>query len=260
MSGTGLFLTSQNGLLTSTEAYPIKVYGKEWGFEYTCAGTDKYVVNNGVFTSTCHPMYVGGAMEMNNSKFYIDNTDKYPDDKRDGAVGGIYFGMSTKLTGKEEVILNNCEVGSLLTCNLPALRCLVSQRNYEVNGVPYDDISSVQINNCKLYGGKETVFGFQSGMALTDKKSAPNTTKFNVNKGTEIYVRDTSSETGYRLYSQAELASDIQTAKRTFVRQDDKRDVVDTIRTGAIAFTQYTDLEGKQVGLWTDECNVYDNR
>lgn len=260
MSGTGLLLTSQNGLLTSTEAYPIKVYGKEWGFEYTCAGTDKYVVNNGVFTSTCHPMYVGGAMEMNNSKFYIDNTDKYPDDKRDGAVGGIYFGTSTKLTGKEEVILNNCEVGSLLTCDLPALRCLVSQRNYEVNGVPYDDISSVQINNCKLYGGKETVFGFQSGMALTDKKSAPNTTKFNVNKGTEIYVRDTSSETGYRLYSQAELASDIQTAKRTFVRQDDKRDVVDTIRTGAIAFTQYTDLEGKQVGLWTDECNVYDNR
>ena len=197
---------------------------------------------------------------MNNSKFYIDNTDKYPDDKRDDAVGGIYFGTSTKLTGKEEVILNNCEVGSLLTCDLPALRCLVSQRNYEVNGVPYDDISSVQINNCKLYGGKETVFGFQSGLALTDKKSAPNTTKFNVNKGTEIYVRDTSSETGYRLYSQAELASDIQTAKRTIVRQDDKRDVVDTIRTGAIAFTQYTDLEGKQVGLWTDECNVYDNR
>lgn len=260
MLGAGLIVSSKSGVINTTEKTPNRIYGKEWGFQYSCVGPEKFIVNDVTVTSTCHPVYAGGSLVMNNSKMYLANREKYS--VLDTASGGIFLGSSLSLDGTEKVVLNNCQIGSESEKDYPTVTgCVVSQRNHETNGVPYSDVSQIDLNNCTIWGGSR-IFVFQTGAWFEncDKTSAPNTTKMNINQGTVIYKRDAKSQTGYSEYTPQTLANDVVNARKTFL--SDYRDRLDSTSpdSNPVAFTQYTDINGNVTALWTDEANVYDNR
>ena len=259
LGNSGLLIQSDTGTLTSTDEYPVKVYGKEWSFEYFCPGADnKYVINNGVFTSTCHPAYIGGTVEFNNSKFYIANRDKYKSELLDQPVGGIYCGTE-ECIGNEKLTLNNCEIGSPLESNKDAQHCIIDQRSRA-----YNDLESVDLNNCKLYGGTNSIFGFQTGFFMGDKNPIdyPSTTKINVNKGTELYVRDKSAgDNVYKEYTKEELANDVSRARKVIGITDTSiYNSTQVHSVGHVFFCEFVDPNGNITPLWTESANVYDNR
>ena len=191
----GILLKSDSGSLSASDDFPVSVFGKEWGIQRTVPG-GKYIVNNGTFTSCTHPAYICSNIEFNNSAFYLDRAENYENQDNIQAVGGIYFGASSdwKVTGTEKAVFNNCQIGSPLECNNLAQHCIVDQTARE-----YLDPESVDFNNCTLYSGSKDLIAFQAGYFTAEDGLSPIDfpckTKFNINKGTTLYVRDTSSGT-----------------------------------------------------------------
>lgn len=257
----GMQLKSDSGSLSASDDFPVSVFGKEWGIQRTVPG-GKFIVNNGTFTSCTHPAYICSNIEFNNSVFYLDRVENYENQDNIQTVGGIYFGTGSdwNVTGTEKAVFNNCQIGSPLECNYLAQHCIVDQ-----TARGYLDPESVDLNNCTLYSGSKDLIAFQAGYFTADDGLSPLDfpckTKFNINEGTKLYVRDTSSGTiSYREYTADELAKDVLASRRTRTVDSTRYNSVQEIRSGPIFFTEFVDSDGNVSPLWTESANVYDNR
>lgn len=257
----GMQLKSDSGSISASDDFPVSVFGKEWGIQRTVPG-GKFIVNNGTFTSCSHPAYICSNIEFNNSVFYLDRVENYENQDNIQTVGGIYFGTGSdwNVTGTEKAVFNNCQIGSPLECNNLAQHCIVDQTARE-----YLDPESVDFNNCTLYSGSKDLIAFQAGYFTAEDGLSPIDfpckTKFNINEGTTLYVRDTSSGTiSYREYTADDLAKDVLASRRTRTVKSTYYNSVQEIRSGPIFFTEFVDSDGNVSPLWTDSANVYDNR